>query len=547
MSQRKSLSRAPRADEPRAANAWSALDRAASIEFPSGRPHAAEIWLYSDRMSYAAGDEAIFFVHTTAHTYSIAIHRDGASPQEVLTRSGLQGVAQETREAAFRTGARWKESFRFTIPREWPGGVYVVTVVTDDDTLAQVEAEHFFVLRDNEPGSRSKIALMLCTSTYVAYNDWGGANHYRSIRDGRATDVPEPVLSTQRPWARGFARLPISAPRHGKEARLKPFEEPRYPFIEWALTHGYSRHYIDAGWANYERHFAVWAEPRGFELEYLTQHDLHDRPELLDAYRVLVIVGHDEYWSWEMRDAVDRFVERGGNVARFAGNFIWQVRLESSGTVQVCYKAPTLDPCHDGDRRHLTTTTWDHPIVNRPSAQTMGLTGAAGVYHRVGGACPRGSGGFTVYRPDHWVFEGTDLYYGDVFGAAPTSIVSFEVDGLDYTFRDGLPYPTFKDGAPPSTEILAMAPAIKGEEDRSRGQRPLLASMTEFEYLSATLPGEPGRGLRATYGSAMIAVHTRGKGMVLNAGTASWVNGLIDHDFFTEQITRNVLNRVSHT
>lgn len=138
---------------------------------------------------------------------------------------------------------------------------------------------------------------MLCTSTYIAYNDWAGANYYRSIKGGKAIDVPEPILSTQRPWARGFASLPMGAPRHGKDPKLKPFEDPRYPFIEWAITHGYSRHYIDAGWAHWERHFVVWAEKEGFELEYLTQHDLHYSPQLLDNYNLLVIVGHDEYWT----------------------------------------------------------------------------------------------------------------------------------------------------------------------------------------------------------------------------------------------------------
>ena len=34
----------------------------------------------------------------------------------------------------------------------------------------------------------------------------------------------------------------------------------------------------------------------------------------------MLSVGHDEYWSWEMRDAVEGFVAAGGNVAFFSGN-----------------------------------------------------------------------------------------------------------------------------------------------------------------------------------------------------------------------------------
>lgn len=49
-----------------------------------------------------------------------------------------------------------------------------------------------------------------------------------------------------------------------------------------------------------------------------------------------------EYWSWEMRDAVDTFTAAGGMVARLAGNFFWQVRFEDDGATQVCYKYAAL-------------------------------------------------------------------------------------------------------------------------------------------------------------------------------------------------------------
>ena len=39
-----------------------------------------------------------------------------------------------------------------------------------------------------------------------------------------------------------------------------------------------------------------------------------------------------------------------------------------------------------------------------------------------GGFAPRNCKGFTVYRPDHWVFEGTQLCYSDVFGATALAV-----------------------------------------------------------------------------------------------------------------------------
>ena len=68
------------------------------------------------------------------------------------------------------------------------------------------------------------------------------------------------------------------------------------------------------------------------------------------------------------------------------------------------------------------------------------MNGVHGLYASWGGFAPHGQKGFTVYRPDHWAFAGTGLHYADIFGDK-ARIFAYEVDGLDYTFRDGLPYP----------------------------------------------------------------------------------------------------------
>ena len=175
----------------------------------------------------------------------------------------------------------------------------------------------------------------MTTSTLLAYNDWGGANHYRGIGDDPRVDIGSPVSSTLRPIARGMIRKPAGAPREANPATLPMFAAPQYPAWEWARLHGYSRHHADAYWATYERNFAHWAERNGYELDYLTQHDLHFDPGALDGYRCAVVVGHDEYWSWSMRDTIDAFVDGGGGLARLGGNFGWQVRLSDDGTPAV--------------------------------------------------------------------------------------------------------------------------------------------------------------------------------------------------------------------
>ena len=50
---------------------------------------------------------------------------------------------------------------------------------------------------------------------------------------------------------------------------------------------------------------------------------------MLEGHRLFLSVGHDEYWSWGMRDTVESFVSGGGNAAFFTGNTcFWQVRFD---------------------------------------------------------------------------------------------------------------------------------------------------------------------------------------------------------------------------
>ncbi|WP_051253070.1 N,N-dimethylformamidase beta subunit family domain-containing protein [Rhodococcus erythropolis] len=355
-------------------------------------------------------------------------------------------------------------------------------------------------------------------------------------------DWSESVAFTVAPnWASGMLRKPEGAARNIHTDMPGIGWVPRHPPCEWAWVNGYSRHHADAFWATYERPFTVWAEEQAFLVHHITQHDLHEDPSALRGYSCAVVVGHDEYWSWEMRDRLDAFVEGGGGLARFGGNFLWQVRIE--GDAQICYKNPFDDPIREVDPTRVTTA-WDSPEIDRPGAWTMGLTAMAGVYNRYGATAPRSSGGFTVYRPDHWALNGTDLYYGDNFGIAPVCIAAFAMDGADYTFRKGLPYATGVDGAPEDLEIIAMAPAVSGSRDNWNGTAPIGAPLAEVSGIFESAYGRelPEHLREFEYGSGMVATHQRGLGTVFNAGTTEWVSGLIHRDPFTERITANVLN-----
>ena len=48
--------------------------------------------------------------------------------------------------------------------------------------------------------------IRIFTSTWIAYNDRGGSNHYEGIT-GPNADRCSPLLSVERPFSRGFAWL----------------------------------------------------------------------------------------------------------------------------------------------------------------------------------------------------------------------------------------------------------------------------------------------------------------------------------------------------
>ena len=502
-----------------------------------------EIWGYTDRMTYAPGDRVALRVSTTADTWDLEIGRDGQRYEPLLRDTGLAGTHQDTPPDCSVTGCDWDTSYEFTIPDDWREGGYLITLTAEQDG-DRVEEHHLFLLRRALDKPPAPYLLICATGTWLAYNCWGGSNHYEGITgpDGNAFS---PVVSTQRPWTRGFCKLPSGAPRAVPEAPHVPGGMVRYPYMEWAYAYGYSKKYASAGWASYERHFARWAEAQGFELDYATQHDLDTDPDLLSRHKCVIFVGHDEYWSANMRHAVDAYVDAGGRVARFGGNFLWQTRIEDEGRTQICYKyTAERDPLVGTDQAHLVTAAWEVDPVNWPGTQTFGANGLKGMYTGFGRCVGQGSGGYTVYRPQHWAFRDTQLGYGDQLGAS-SRIFGYEVDGVDYRMEDGLPFPTGSDGADPDMQILALGLATNVEPAHGVWGETIYIGDGDAQFKAQATFGEvtPETMDRSTRGNGVIVHWARGKGEVFNAATCEWVMGLTRRDWQVEQITRNVLER----
>ncbi len=520
-------------------------------EMSANDPDFLEIYGYCDAQSYQAGDRVKLHVSTTSDRFDLEIYRDGKEKEVVYRKSGLRGKFTPTPADAYMNGCGWPVLHEVAVDKQWRSGFYVV-LLTVEKNGERKRAEAGFVLRGNK---QTRIAYLLTTNTWQAYNSWGGANHYWGIH-GKQGDANSPMLSFQRPWERGLVLAPPNFPYQSSvRDRMRLEQEADFSpegFTNWAFMMGYSAWASSAGWAVDNRPFAIWAEENGYPMDYLAQTDLDQGAEVLRGYDVVVISGHDEYWSWDQRDAMDAFVEGGGKLARFGANMLWQVRMEDGR--QVCYKdaAEALDPVrNDPQRRHLLTSLWEHRFVKRPSAQTFGVTGLQGIYTATTGGAPRSHAGFTVYRPDHWVFDKTALVYGDAFGTQE-GIVGYEIDSVDYIIEYGLPRPSKLHTPLEGTQILAITPGYVDQIPTGTEGDAILDTAVKDHFVrfyAHSIEGkeDPATLAKYRYGSAQIVVAPKGKGEIFCAGTVYWFLGLKWRNRTVEQITRNVLKRYLKT
>jgi hypothetical protein len=495
-----------------------------------------EPWVYAWPQSAEAGETVDIHVAGPPGEADLEIARIGAV-REVVSTTRVRVESRALGPDIAARGCDWPSMASISIPQAWRSGYYEIALRTQAG--AWHEALAFFVVRSPRGRSRNPL-LVLSTNTWNAYNDFGGPNLYSG---GFSNPVGATHVSFVRPLARGLLRKP---PGRGQRVTVVDAPDPAMQaHVEYVITHQFSEWVGSAGWPNWELPFVQWAESTGYVLDYAVNADLETVPELLAGRRLYLSVGHDEYWTAGMRDAVERFTAGGGNAAFFSGNTsYWQVRLEDGGRTMVCYKQRFAeDPAYGDGRRPLTTSLWSDREVGRPENRMTGVSFVRGGYARIGRNVGMGAGGYTVYRPDHWVFAGTGVGYGDLIGARAV-VVGYECDGCELELRDGLPYATGRDGTPENFAVLAIAPAKPF--DRTNALRPVPAGeLSEIEFNAERALGshDAATVARLEHGHAVMGVHEPG-GVVFTSGCTEWAWGLAQRDPVIDRITRNVLDRL---
>lgn len=416
---------------------------------------------YASVASAAPGDVVDFHVRADAahRSFALDVFRRSVADTPLRSATGEAFVpgAQDDASLAVR-GCDWPSDpeCRVAIPADWQSGYYVGLATSGDASCTMP-----FVVRAATPNP-SGILVKLGDTTAQAYNAWGG----RSLYSTPFT----PVVTFDRPADVGL------------------YEKYQLPFLQWAQT-------------------------RGVAFDLCSSLDLHVDPLLLGSYRLFVSLGHDEYWSLEMRDAVEAFVAAGGNACFFSANTcFWQIRLDltNGSRTMTCYKegeaGHPADPERDDSSR--VTCRWFDSPVSRPENVMTGVSYRNGAGWWIDPVVPvRRFRGYTVVSPHHPLLRGTGLASGDEFGAGTTvddAILGYETDAalLDGVRAIGT------DGTPATFVPLATA-----------------------DLRDWAPNGQGGFATMGTY---------RRFGTVLTVGTVNWAGGLA-RGSVVERITQNVL------
>jgi hypothetical protein len=287
--------------------------------------------------------------------------------------------------------ARWKPIFTFTIPTDWYTGVYYVVLSDSQDTWTYLD----FVVRGAPDAT---YIAVLPVTTMEAYNDWGGYSLYHG---------PDGTLATR--------------------ANKVSFDRP---FSGLPLAQGLA----------YEIDAIRWMERMGYDVSYITSVDLNDHPTQVLQHSAFISMGHDEYWSSAMRDAVVSARDAGVGLIFLGANAIyWQIRFETDSLQQadrtiVCYKNASLDPLNGRDNAHVTDL-WRN--LGHPENAIIGVMYSN---HSNGIGFPWH---LDASAASSFLLQGTGLKAGSTYGC---DIVGYE---WDHIFNNG--------ATPPGLHILATS------------------------------------------------------------------------------------------
>jgi hypothetical protein len=387
-----------------------------SWEIPKTSAATKEIQAYSGSTSVAPGQKISFYVSTLVEgtSYALNIYRlgwyGGLGGRLLFSAQNMTGHAQGYYSTATHQlvnchsclvtqdthmiAANWQLSYTLVIPANWTTGVYLAKFT---DAQGMQTYAPFDVRAVNYD---SVYVAITDDTTSEAYNLWGGYSLYGAD----------------------------TASAHGET--LGPSK---------AVMVSFNRPYEDAYGASQILLFDLsaihWLERQGYDVSYLSTVDLHADPAQLLHHKAVLVLGHSEYWSKEMRDGLEQARDKGVGLAFLGANDIyWQIRFAADNAgipnrTVICYKVQTVlhnlanDPLYGKDNTRVTTE-WRDPLLNLPENALIGIMYSEDNWDQPTNHFPAWTVSSGANSP---LLNGTGLQPGQQYGC---DLVGYEWDGV---------------------------------------------------------------------------------------------------------------------
>jgi hypothetical protein len=393
---------------------------------------------YASEVSVLPGQTIHLHVSTDpAAAYEIQVYRLGwyGGPGGRLV-TAVRNQGQPRPRTADANGASWPVTDTITIPADAVSGYYLVRIVLLEGTDTGRAAQTIVVVRA-PPGRRSQVLVQVPVNTWQAYNGWGGHSLYDSTSAlGRADAV-----SFLRPYAPGYLQT-----------------------FEWEIQ------------------LVRFLEREGYDVSYQTDVDTQRDPGSLLEHRLVVVAGHDEYWTSGMRNAFEAARDAGTNLAFMGANAgYWQIRYANAESTIVSYKS-TADPISDPSQQTVQFRQLTPP---RPECELLGVQFQGGL--RTSGDPPRDYGIAPGALGDPW-FAGT----GFANTTTLPNLVGPEWDTTRTFFGDVCAQPGLKvlfhyEGSPTSADAVRYT-APSGARVFSSGSMQFAWGLDSFPPYSTGVP-----------------------------------------------------------
>jgi N,N-dimethylformamidase len=243
------------------------------------------------------------------------------------------------------------------------------------------------------------VAVLASNITWNAYNSFGGRSNY--INPDRLP--PRPTVNSRLELKRYTdpdnvaygtdIYAPLSFDRPEPINHIDATTEITDPIEGRAACH-----IAPAEWR-----LLGWLEREHFAYDYYAETQLHDGTLELDAYKVLILSTHPEYWTRKMYHAVKSWVnERGGKLMYLGGNGLnCEAELVDGSAIY-----------HNGDAREMKQGAFESRFHMRVESEAA-LLGVVFTETGIMTGAP-----FRVLNAKHWAFAGTGLNDDELFGQA---------------------------------------------------------------------------------------------------------------------------------